>query len=68
MHEQPSQSAERPPHETETRIAAVETAKRPYTQPSLRCYGSVPSITLGRGGSGNDAGSNPSQRRPRNIF
>jgi hypothetical protein len=68
MHEQLRQPAERPPSRVEPRIAAVENAKRPYTQPRLRCYGSVPKITLGRGGSGNDAGANPSQRRPRNIF
>lgn len=67
MHEQqprPDALAQTSP-ETLTNSAA-QSEKQPYQRPTLHCYGSVPRITLGRGGSGSDAGANPAQRRPRN--
>lgn len=67
MHEQHPQQDASAPIGAETQTdRATEPEKQPYQRPTLHCYGSVPRITLGRGGSGSDAGSNPSQRRPRN--
>lgn len=68
MHEQNPRQDASTPAEPETQTdSGPQPEKQPYQRPTLHCYGSVPRITLGRGGSGSDAGSNPSQRRPRNI-
>jgi hypothetical protein len=55
------------PEGTQTELApggaqtkqTAERAKRTYTRPALRVYGSVRSLTQGGNGSGADGGSNP---------